>query len=158
MANAIAIADHLAYVAHHGQTDKAGQPYFDHLKRVVHILDAALPPPTADEIMAAWLHDVLEDTSLDREQLLAAGISASAVSLVEELTRPPGRAYLVWIRSLAAHGSLSAVRIKLADNADNSEPHRVAVIPEGQAMLETRYRPARTMLETRIQQEESGSR
>ncbi len=153
MTNTIAIAEHLAYVAHHGQTDKAGRPYFDHLKRVVHILNTAWPKPTTDETIAAWLHDTLEDTSLNQQQMLVAGMPASAVSIVEELTRPSQSDYLAWIRHLAEHGSLAAVRVKLADNEDNSSPERVAAIPEGQAMLERRHHPARAMLEARITKE-----
>lgn len=82
--------------------------------------------------------------------MLRAGISGPVVAIVKEVTRPPGATYLAWIRSLAALGSLSAVKVKLADNEDNSSPTRVASIVNGLGLLEQRYRPAAALLEARI--------
>ena len=144
---AVEIAERIARRAHAHQVDKAGQPYVGHLERVVRNLVRRWSDVTADELSAAWLHDVMEDTEWDADMLRRAGIPASTIQIVEELTRPPRFAYQAWIHSLAALGSRSALRVKLADNEDNSDPDRVAAVPDGQAMLEARYRPARILLE-----------
>lgn len=148
------IAERLARHAHAGQVDKAGQPYACHLERVVASLLRRWPDASPDEVAAAWLHDVIEDTKWDGPTMVKAGVSPGAVVIVQELTRPAGStSYLAWIQSLSALGSISAVRIKLADNDDNSDPDRVASIPQGPAMLRDRYIPARQFLENRLKAE-----
>jgi (p)ppGpp synthase/HD superfamily hydrolase len=140
-------AEAFARHAHAGQTDKSGAPYAGHLARVSRILVERFPDALPFEIEAAWLHDVLEDTPTTAEDLVAAGISPAAIAIVRELTRPPGPTYLEWIGTLAAVGSLSAIRIKLADNQDNQDPARVAALPNGARMVAKRYAPAKAILE-----------
>jgi (p)ppGpp synthase/HD superfamily hydrolase len=144
------LAERLARHAHDGQVDRAGKPYIAHVERVVANLIRRWPDASDDEIDAAWLHDVIEDTLWDADLLRKAGVSANAVSIVKEVSRPDGSTYKAWIQSLSALGSLSAVKVKLADNEDNSSPDRVASIPEGANMLAKRYLPARAMLEARL--------
>jgi hypothetical protein len=151
-------AERLARHAHRDQVDRAGQPYIGHLERVVANLKRRWPDATEDEIAAAWLHDVIEDTHWDMGLLLRAGIPLAAALIVDEVTRPKGSTYLAWVQTLAALGSLPSVRVKLADNEDNSSPDRVAVIPEGPAMLEKRYRPARRFLEARLAADDKPAR
>jgi (p)ppGpp synthase/HD superfamily hydrolase len=143
-------AEQLARHAHRDQVDRAGKPYIEHVERVVANLLRRWPDATEDEVAAAWLHYTIEDTEWDADLLRTVGIPASAVSIVEEVSRPAGSTYRAWIQSLAALGSLSAVRVKLADNEDNISPERVASIPEGGSMLKKRYLPAKKMLEGRI--------
>lgn len=145
-------AEQLARHAHADQMDRAGKPYIQHIERVVAILRRRWPDTTQEEIDAAWLHDVIEDTEWDADRLIKAGISPGTVAIVQEVSRPPGSTYRAWIQSLAALGSLSAIKVKLADNEDNSSPERVASIPEGASMLVKRYQPARAILEGRLQQ------
>jgi hypothetical protein len=93
---------------------------------------------------------VIEDTEWDVALLIKAGISPAAAGIVQEVSRPEGSTYRAWIQSLAALGSRSAVKVKLADNEHNGSPERVATIPEGPEMLRRRYLPARQLLEGRI--------
>lgn len=144
------LAERLARHAHAEQIDRSGQPFILHIERVVANLIRRWPDASDDEISAAWLHDVIEDTVWDAGLLREAGVSANAVSIVEEVSRPAGSTYKAWIQSLAALGSLSAVKVKLADNEDNSSPDRIASIPEGASMFTKRYLPAKTMLEARL--------
>lgn len=148
--NGQTIAERIARQAHKGQVDRAGKPYIEHIERVVANLLRRWPDATEDEIATAWLHDVIEDTSWTAARLREAGVSPAAVAIVEEVTRPENVTYLTWIGNLAASGSLSAVKVKIADNEDNSAAERTAAIPEGQSLLEKRYRPARAMLEARL--------
>jgi (p)ppGpp synthase/HD superfamily hydrolase len=57
----------LAVRAHQGLLQSAGQPLIAHLRRV-----AATTPEFARPL--AWLHEVLEWTSVTEEQLLADGV------------------------------------------------------------------------------------
>ncbi|MCK8784008.1 HD domain-containing protein [Roseomonas sp. NAR14] len=143
---AIRPAWHLAQRLHAGQIDKGGVPYLGHLERVARRLVALFPDAGPAEIQAALLHDAIEDTAATAEMLRAAGIAPEAVAMVERLTRDRAVPYLDWIRALAASGDRGALRVKLADNLDNSDPARPA-IPGGAAMLRDRYLPARAILE-----------
>lgn len=137
----------LARLLHEGQTDKAGQPYAGHLARVAAHLVNRWPDATRDEIEAAWLHDSLEDTSATVASLQGAGVSLETIRIVRAVTRPHGSDYLDWIRELAQSGDVSVLRVKLADNADNSDPARVAALPGAEERVATRYAPARALLE-----------
>lgn len=147
----IPAAERLARQLHANQLDKAGEPYIGHLERTVWYLLEMFPDATEAEIEAAWLHDALEDTDATAEILIAAGVSAQGVVLVQWLTRPSARSrsaytYLFWIKLLCREAPIGVLRVKLADNWDNSNPERVAAIPGGARMLRTRYAPARAVL------------
>lgn len=69
-------ARRLAQAAHAGQLDKAGNDYYES-----HLLDVCRRVVSyggdADEQAAAWLHDVVEDTTVTELDLLEAGFSDS---------------------------------------------------------------------------------
>ena len=58
----------LAARLHHGQRDAGGAPLIEHVQRVA----AAVP---SDARVVAWLHEVLEYTSISEEALLAEGLA-----------------------------------------------------------------------------------
>ena len=62
-------AEGIARAAHDGQVDKAGMPYAEHPARV-----AARCAPDPAAMAAGWLHDVLEDTEVTAQTLVAHGI------------------------------------------------------------------------------------
>jgi (p)ppGpp synthase/HD superfamily hydrolase len=140
----------LATVLHMSQVDKAGRPYIEHLERVVRILKQRWPDASPDEIAAAWLHDAIEDTGATPASLLAAGVSAETIRIVQAVTRAPGSVYLEWIARLAASGDRSVIRVKLADNQDNRDPLRVAALPGAAERVATRYEPARQLLDAAL--------
>ena len=133
-----------------GVTDKGGAPYAGHCLRVM----AGLPATaTEDERHAALLHDALEDTPLEVGDLEWRGYSKRTIDLVIMLSRPkgPGRpSYMDWIRQIAATGDSGLIAIKLADNADNSDPARIAQLPPEQQSIADRYARARKILEAAI--------
>jgi hypothetical protein len=138
------IAPQLAATLHAGQMDKGGQPYIKHLDEVAFLLVYHWRDVPQYAIAAAWLHDALEDTSATPQTLARAGISAAAIGVIQELTRPPGLEYMHWIRQLATSGSEWALKIKLADNEHNRSPARR--LPDSNLLL-SRYLPARDILE-----------
>ena len=63
----------IAYAAHEGQYRRGnGEPYINHPKRVVTLLGENLEDVIQEMYAAAWLHDVLEDTDVTREEILQA--------------------------------------------------------------------------------------
>lgn len=136
----MASAEALARAAHTGQYDKAGMPYWTHPARV-----AARVADDTSAQAAAWLHDVVEDSDVTLEDLLAQGFPAEVVAAVALLTRrrgQPAADYYAGIRTDAL-----ALRVKLADLADNSDPDRLALLDrQSRERLEAKYAHARGQL------------
>lgn len=84
----------IAYEAHHGQTDKSGQPYIFH--------PFHLAEQMTDEIgvCVALLHDVAEDTSVTLEDL-SRDFPAEVIEPLRLLTHAPGTDYFDYVRALA---------------------------------------------------------
>ena len=70
--------------AHEGQTRKSGEPYITHPVAVAHVL--AELGLDAETIIAAILHDTLEDTRLAREEL-AGEFGETVAELVDGVTK-----------------------------------------------------------------------
>ena len=131
----------IATAAHAGQVDKAGRPYVGHVERVA----AAMARHGAEATMAAWLHDVVEDTGTTMADLRQAGVPPEVLSAVDALTKRPGEDYLDAVRRAAGHPV--ARLVKVADNADNSDERRLAQLdPEEAARLRRKYEQARALL------------
>lgn len=111
-------AQFFAETVHAGQIDKCGQPYIDHVACVARGCEGS---ETAE--CAAWLHDVLEDTQTTAEDVLAAGIPAYVVTVVQALTKPRGEPYLDYLRRIVEAGP-DAIAVKIADLQDNLDPLR----------------------------------
>ena len=103
-----------------GQTDDAGIPMADHMMRVwkrVQHLDE-------DTQHVAWLHDIIEDTDVTITELISLGYSTDVVEAVYLLTKPDKMPYADYIDHLISSGDRRAITVKLADNADNTDPKR----------------------------------
>ena len=112
----VAQARALASQAHAGQQDKAGQPYIEHVARVaaaIHDDDMAKA--------AAWLHDVVEDCPQYAAQVQAFPAPIrDTVSLLSRHTAADADQYYARIRQHPL-----ALKVKLADIADNAHPRRL---------------------------------
>jgi (p)ppGpp synthase/HD superfamily hydrolase len=142
---------------HNGQADGVGNLYWRHCLRTAGFLVGRWPDATPAEIEAAYLHDVLEDTGATPEGLLEAGVSEEAVTIIRLVTRGGPHAalgvglhYLDWIRGIARAGNVKAIRVKIADNMDNSDPARLPQPPGFIDIVQRRYRPARMILESAL--------
>lgn len=122
--------------AHMGQFDKGGVEYWKH---PVSVMNRLPPDASLNEKLAALLHDVLEDTEYTAQDLLTLGYPHEVVDTVKMLSRPDGMTYMDWIRSIAASGNMAAIRVKIADNEDNSDPRRIAQLPPEQRDIVMRY-------------------
>ncbi|MEU6388118.1 HD domain-containing protein [Streptomyces sp. NPDC046939] len=139
--NSVEDVDALAARAHHGQVDKVGVPYIEHVRAVA----AGLVPFGEELVMAGLLHDVLEDTDWTAEGLLGAGVPAGVVDIVRVVTNQAGTEYAEKVRRIT--GDPRATLVKIADNAHNSRQDRAARLPrDEQERLAAKYRAARAVL------------
>lgn len=133
-------AMHIAYRAHHGQLDKSGAPYIFH---PIHLAEQM-----EDEISccAALLHDVVEDTDVTLDDL-RKDFPEEVVEAVRLLTHEkwmPDLEYLTAIKS-----NPIALKVKLADNAHNSDQSRccgMEVPEEKKACWRVKYARAKEIL------------
>lgn len=129
----------IATEAHRGQVDKAGADYIEHPKRVASRLTVER------QRCAALLHDVLEDTPTTADDLLAQGVPADVVAVVQKLTRPEGVEYMDYVRSIAADPDARAV--KMSDLTDNMDLTRLAEVTAKDRERVEKYKRAYSILE-----------
>ncbi|TQM80527.1 metal dependent phosphohydrolase [Saccharothrix saharensis] len=129
----------IARAAHDGQVDKSGQPYIGHPLRVMGRVSGE------HARMAAVLHDVVEDTSVTADDLLAAGCPPEVVATVLVLTHRDGEAQEDYLARVLADPV--AVAVKRADIADNTSPPRLALLDTAtQDRLRAKYSRALDVL------------
>ena len=124
----------IATKAHQGQTDKSGKPYIGHVMRV------SLGCKTQKSKVIALLHDVVEDTPVTPEQLIAEGIPADIVEAVLTLSRRQDEPYEEYINRVAPHPLCREV--KIADMEDNMDIRRLAEIGEADVKRLKKYHKA----------------
>ena len=138
---AVLAALRLAREVHAEQRDKVGEPYFAHPLRV------ALSMAGDAERQVGALHDVIEDSPLTCEDLLARGFAEDVVRAVDALTKRPGEPLEESMARAAADPLARAV--KLADLADNASPARqVRLSDADRARLGEKYRRSAELLGT----------
>lgn len=131
----------LAYAAHHGQTDQAGQPYIFHPFHLAEQMEDEI------SVCVALLHDVAEDTSVTLEEL-EREFPPAVTGPLRLLTHRPGTDYFDYVRTLRADPVARAV--KLADLAHNADETRLAgcfgITVEQRARWRRKYARARAIL------------
>ena len=109
------VAAAIARRAHVGQTDCFGGRVIDHVARVARAL-----PPNARSV--AWLHDILERTTMNVEALRSVGLTSLEEGALDVLTRRDGEAYDTYSLRVAFasgdEGRLARI-VKLADLDDH---------------------------------------
>lgn len=140
----VQMAKDIATHAHKGQMDKLGEDYINHPLRVHRNLTTNPKFKNLDALtredceVAALLHDVIEDTPITAEDLLALGFSARSVRLVELLTKDKSKPKEHYFDALREEPL--ARMIKLADISDNRNKQRVARLDSVTAeALERKY-------------------
>lgn len=140
----------IAYDAHAGQRDKCGAPYVFHPYHLAEQMD--------DEVTTcvALLHDVVEDTDVTLDDL-AREFPPEVVDAVRLLTHEPGVPYLDYVRAVARHPVVRAV--KRADLLHNSDETRFAgcddVSADDLARRRERYAAALAVLDEAERDEEA---
>lgn len=126
----------LATQAHRGQRYRSpeAEPYIFHPLRVMlGFLDPI-------EQMAAVLHDTIEDTSLEINDLVEAGYPVEVVTAIECLTHHDGETYGHYIERVAMNDV--ARRVKIADLKENLANNRRSPAAPGNAERIERYEQA----------------
>ncbi len=128
------IAREIASKAHQGQFDKADQPYITHPEFVASQV-------AGDEAKAvAWLHDVVEDTSVTFDDLRTRGLSKTVIEAVVALTKQEKESYEVYLERVAANPLAKVV--KLADLKHNMDINRLKTIDDKTKLRLEKYRIA----------------
>ena len=123
----------IAARAHRGQTDKAGAPYLLHPLRMMLRMD------TEAAMMAAVLHDVVEDTEWTLERLREAGFPDEVLEAVDCLTHREGESYQQFVERVRTNPI--ARQVKIADLEDNMNVRRMSEIgPRDLERLEKYHR------------------
>ena len=107
----------IAEKAHAGQVDKGGNPYFEHPKYVAEHVDGW------KEKCVGYLHDVIEDTEITAEDILAAGIPQEIVDAVRVMSHDKSEDYFEYVRRVRENPL--ARQVKLADLEHNSDTRRM---------------------------------
>ena len=115
-------AHEVAKKAHLGQIDRAGIDYIKHPETVASFV------ATDEEKAVAYLHDVIEDTSLTLLDLKKEGFSKNIIEAVDILTKKKGQDYQSYL-NLVKKNELARV-VKLADLRHNSDLTRLPLITE----------------------------
>ena len=107
----------IAAQAHKGQKDKADAPYLLHPLRMMLRMDSEAA------MMAAVLHDVVEDTHWTLEQLRAEGFPNEVLEAVDCLTHRDGESYQEFVGRVQTNEI--ARQVKIADLEDNMNIRRI---------------------------------
>ncbi|MDX2032896.1 MAG: HD domain-containing protein [Blastocatellia bacterium] len=123
----------IAAGAHLGQRDKSGAPYLLHPLRMMLRMDSE------PAMIAAILHDVVEDSEWTIDQLRAEGFAEEVLRAVDCLTHREGESYETFVKRVKTDAL--ARRVKLADLEDNMNLKRLSqVTPKDLARLEKYHR------------------
>ncbi len=113
----LARAIEIAASAHANQIDKGGAPY------VLHPLRMMMRQRSEAAMIAAVLHDVVEDTPWTLEALQAEGFPEDVLEAIACLTKRGGEDYADFIARAGANPI--AREVKLADLEDNMDLKRI---------------------------------
>ncbi len=128
----------LCFKAHKELRDKGDIPY------VFHPFHVAEQMNTEDEVCAALLHDVVEDTKYTFADLEKEGFSPAVMEALRLLTHDDDTPYLQYVERLC--GNRIAARVKLADLRHNSMPGRLQVIGDKERKRMRKYLQAQAIL------------
>lgn len=120
MTNYIQKAQEISTKAHMGQVDKAGKDYINHPKRVAE----RLLNESENVQIVAWLHDVVEDTSItlkDLEQIFNKKVIDALTLLTHDKSVP----YMEYVEKIS-HNEI-ARKVKMSDLIDNMNLSRLDI-------------------------------
>jgi len=124
----------LAKYGHREQSRDDGTRYFEHPKRVAILLIKA-GIYDHEMIIAALLHDIIEDSFILDVQIIKDTFGERVLKLIKALTKNNGENFIDYIQRLKNSGT-SAQLIKLADRADNIGDLEGCTIKKAKKQLE----------------------
>ena len=133
--NPLEKAIEVALNAHRGQTDRYGRPY------ILHPLHVMMQMDTEEEMAAAVLHDVVEDSEMTLADLREKGFSDGVLEAVRLMTHDKtATTYEEYVRRLQPHPI--ARKIKMADLQHNMDIRRMDRVREKDLERLEKYRQA----------------
>ncbi len=105
----------IATRAHRGQLDLDRKPV------ILHPLTVGLMGTCTDEIVAGFLHDVVENSEYSFAYLLEQGIPAHIVDTLRLLTHAKTETYDTYLERIATSGNRTAIAVKWHDLTHNLE-------------------------------------
>ncbi len=112
----------IAARAHRGQVDKTGRPY------ILHPIRLMLNVSSPTEMLAALLHDTVEDSDVTLDMLRREGFPAEVIEAVRCLTHEEGESYEDYV--LRAKNNPIARNVKRADLEDNMNLTRLNAVSQ----------------------------
>lgn len=108
----------IAIDAHDGQTDLDGKPV------ILHPLTVGLAGKNRQEMIAGFLHDVVEDTDVTFNDLLEQGVDEDIVDALRLLTHDKGTDYYDYVQHIIDSGNPIALAVKKNDLTHNLQRGR----------------------------------
>lgn len=127
------LAVETAKTAHQGQKDKGGHEYINHPLTVSSFVQGPFV-----SVIAALLHDVVEDTQLTLKDLETYGFTKEILSAVDACTRRKDEPRSVYLSRLSE--CTDAIYVKLADLKHNSDLSRLQNITQKDLYRAEKYR------------------
>lgn len=128
----------IAIDAHKGQKDLDGKPV------ILHPLAVGLAGKNREEMVAGFLHDVVEDTDYSFDDLLQRGVEQEVVDALRLLTHEKGTDYYDYVQGIIDSGNAIALAVKRNDLTHNLARGRVG----GHWKQVTKHEKALKMLPT----------
>ena len=122
----------IAIAAHTGQFDKAGKPY------ILHPLTLMLKMDSIVEQTVAVLHDVLEDSTCNIDDLRGAGFKENVLIPLNLLTRVDNVSYMEYIKNLS--GNPIARKVKIEDLKHNMNISRLNCVTDKDLKRNDKYK------------------
>ena len=128
----------LSFETHKDQVDKTGMPYIFHPFHLAEQMD--------DEIstVCALLHDVVEDSQINFENLLQMGFPHEVIEVLKLLTHEKSVPYMQYVEKIATNPI--AKKVKIADLRHNSDLTRLNVVDETALNRANKYKRALDIL------------
>lgn len=108
----------MAIDAHEGQKDLDGKPV------ILHPLAVGLAGKDRQEMIAGFLHDVVEDTDVTFDDLLEQGVDEGIVDALRLLTHDKGTDYYDYVQRIIDSGNPIALAVKRNDLTHNLQRGR----------------------------------
>ncbi len=109
----------LATTKHDGTYDRGGKPYILHPLKVMHYLKSS-----DEELNCIALgHDLIEDTDVTYDSLIAMGMTIRIADGITKLSKVPGEDYDSYKAKVMS--SVDAMRVKMMDLRTNSDIRRL---------------------------------
>ena len=124
----------LCFEAHKEQVDKSGMPYVFH---PFHLAEQMNDEATT---VVALLHDVVEDTAINFEDLEKQGFSDEIINALKLLTHDKSVPYMDYVAEIKKNRI--ATKVKLADLKHNSDLTRLSVVDEKALKRKEKYEKA----------------